>query len=102
MALARIYRPAKTAMQSGKAGAKEWLLEFEPQTARRPDPLMGWTSSSDTQGQVRLAFASREDAIAFARANQIAFQISEPREPKRFPKSYGENFAFYRLEPWSH
>jgi len=64
---ARIYRQPKTAMQSGMAGCEEWILDFEPAEARRADPLMGWSGSADTQTQVRLRFASREEAVAFAR-----------------------------------
>src|ERR1043165_9822101 len=66
--LARIYRPAKNAMQSGKAKTKDWVLEFEPASARKPDPLMGWTQSSDMNGQIRLTFETREQAIAYAQA----------------------------------
>ena len=102
MTLARIYRPAKTAMQSGKAKSKDWVLEFEPESARRPDPLMGWTSSSDTRAQVKLSFESREAAIAHAQKIGVPFQVLEPREPKRILKSYSDNFAFTRKEPWSH
>lgn len=102
MTLARIYRPAKTAMQSGKAKSKDWVLEFEPESARRPDPLMGWTSSSDTRAQVKLVFESREAAIAHAQSIGVPFQVLEPREPKRILKSYSDNFAFTRKEPWSH
>jgi hypothetical protein len=100
--LARIYRPAKTAMQSGKAQTRQWRLEFEPSAAARPDALMGWTSSADTSGQVRLTFDTREEAIAFARARGIPHQVIEPAEPKRQIKAYGDNFAFRRREPWSH
>lgn len=100
--LAKIYRPAKNAMQSGRAGAQEWVLEFEPEAAMTPEPLMGWTSSADTNGQVRLTFHTRDEAIAFARAKQIPHQVVEAREPKRVLKAYGDNFAYRRKEPWSH
>ena len=66
--LARIYRPAKNAMQSGPALGKDWVLEFEPASARKPDPLMGWSSSSDMNGQVRLSFETKEEAVAYAGA----------------------------------
>jgi hypothetical protein len=99
---AKIRRPAKSAMQSGKAGTKEWLLEFEPGAAPRPDPLMGWTSSRDPAGQVRLTFDTKEQAIAFARAHAIPHQVFETPEPERIPKAYGDNFAYRRREPWSH
>lgn len=100
--LAKIYRPTKTAMQSGKAGAKRWVLEFELAAALRTESLMGWTSGADTNGQVRLSFDTKEQAIAFARENNIPHQVSEPPEVKRIPKAYGDNFAFRRKEPWSH
>lgn len=100
--LARIYRPAKNAMQSGKAGSRKWVLEFEPSTGLKPDALMGWQSSDDTTRQVRMTFETREEAIAFARDNAIPHQVVDPKEPARVLKSYSENFAFGRKEPWSH
>mgnify|MGYP001234550985 CR=1 FL=1 len=64
---ARIYKPAKTAMQSGKAKSSNWVLEFVSSPAKRSvDPLMGWTSSADTNSQVKLTFETREEAIAYA------------------------------------
>lgn len=99
---ARIYRPAKTAMQSGKANAAHWVLEFEASAPTRPDVLMGWTSTTEPNGQVRLYFDTREQAIEFARTRNIPHVVAEPREPKRILKSYGDNFAFRRKEPWSH
>lgn len=100
--LARIYRPAKNAMQSGKAGSKRWVLEFEPGAALKPEVLMGWTSSTETNGQVRLSFDDRDQAIGFARTHAIPHQVIEPKERKPVVKSYGDNFAFARKEPWSH
>jgi hypothetical protein len=100
--LARIYRPAKTAMQSGKAKTKDWVLEFEPASARRSDPLMGWTQSSDMKGQVRLTFETREEAVAYAQHNGLAFQLFEPKIPKRIIKAYADNFAAGRRQPWTH
>ena len=100
--LAKIYRPAKTAMQSGKANSKRWVLEFAPNSPARSDVLMGWTSSADAAGQVRMYFDTKDQAIAFARANAIAHQVAEPSEMKRIPRAYGDNFAFRRREPWSH
>ena len=99
---ARIYRPAKTAMQSGQANAKRWVLEFEPELARRIEPLMGWTSSSDMRGQVRLMFETREAAIAYAKAHKIPHQVIEPKERARASKSYSDNFAYDRRQPWTH
>ena len=100
--MAKIYRPAKTAMQSGKAGAKKWVLEFEQSAAPPPDALMGWTSAADASGQVRLTFETKEQAIAFARAHKLAHHVVEPAAPRRIIKAYSDNFAFRRREPWSH
>jgi hypothetical protein len=100
--LARIYKPAKTAMQSGTARTKDWLLEFEPAAARTLDPLMGWTSSGDTLAQVRLAFDTKEEAIAFAERQGIAFQVFEPRPRKLNVKAYADNFRFGRRGQWTH
>lgn len=100
--LARIYRPAKNAMQSGKAKTKDWVLEFEPASARKPDPLMGWTQSSDMNGQIRLNFDTRDEAVAYAQRHEIAFQLFEPKTPKRIIKAYADNFAANRKQPWTH
>ena len=100
--LARIFRPAKSAMQSGMAKTKDWILEFEPASARKVDPLMGWTSSSDMDGQVRLAFETREEAVAYAQAHGIPFQVFEPHKPLLKAKSYSDNFRFDRKTPWTH
>jgi hypothetical protein len=100
--LAKIYRPAKSAMQSGAAQTKQWRLEFEPRFAARPDALMGWTSSADPNEQVRLSFDTKEAAIAFARAHGIPHQVVEPPQTRRQIKAYADNFAFTRREPWSH
>ena len=99
---ARIYQPARNAMQSGKARTKLWLLEYEPESARSPDPLMGWTSSGDMLQQVQLEFDTREEAVAFATRNGIAYQVFEPHRPAPKAKSYADNFRFDRKEPWSH
>ena len=100
--LARIYRPARSAMQSGQANAKEWILEFEPEEARRIDPLMGWTGSGDTKGQVRLAFETKDEAVAFAQRYRIPFQVFEPKEAKRIVRAYADNFKFGRKSNWTH
>ena len=100
---ARIYQPAKTAMQSGTAKAKGWILEFAQIGAREVDPLMGWTSSDDTQSQVTLHFDSRDDAETFARAKGIEFDVMEPkaRKPLIRARGYGENFATDRKGAWT-
>jgi hypothetical protein len=100
--LARIYRPAKTAMQSGKAKTKDWVLEFEPASARRSDPLMGWTQSMDMNGQVRLNFETKEEAVRYAQGHGLAFQLVDPKPAKRIIKAYADNFAFGRKVPWTH
>jgi hypothetical protein len=100
--LARIYRPAKTAMQSGKANTRHWRLEFEPASALTIDPLMGWTSSADMNGQVRLEFDSKEEAIAYAERHGIAFRLHEPQEPPVILKAYADNFATNRKVSWTH
>ena len=101
---ARIYQPARNAMQSGTAKTKLWLLEFAPKDAREIDPLMGWTSSDDTQTQVRLRFDSRKAAEDYARENGIEYTVSEPqkRALNIRPRGYGENFATDRRAPWTH
>ena len=97
----RIYKPAKTAMQSGQAKTKEWLLESEP-TPKEIDPLMGWTSSRDTMGQVRLYFASKEEAIAQAEKQGWQYTLDEPKSRAIKPKAYADNFAFTRVGRWTH
>ena len=100
---ARIYKPAKSAMQSGKAKSAHWVLEFETdRKARNPDPLMGWTSSSDTRSQVKLKFDTREEAIAYAKRENLVFSVEESRPAKRLIKSYGANFSADRKQPWTH
>ncbi len=100
--LAKIYRPAKNAMQSGKAGTIKWRLEFMLATAPRPDALMGWISGADPNGQVLMSFDTKEAAIEFARTHGIPHQIAEAPEAKRQIRAYSDNFAFKRREPWSH
>lgn len=102
--LARIYKPAKTAMSSGTAKTRDWVLEFAPQSPRDVDPLMGWTSSSDTQRQVRLRFESKQAALEYAREHGIEAQVFEPhgRKPNIRAGGYGENFATNRRGAWTH
>lgn len=100
--VARIYRPAKTAMQSGLAETKQWILEFAPERAREIEPLMGWTSSSDMRSQIRLRFPSEEEAVAYAKRNGLAYRIEKPHARKRSKKSYSDNFRYGRFETWTH
>ena len=97
MAQARIYRPAKTAMQSGRAQTKKWVLEYEPANRRDPDPLMGWSSARDTLNQVRLRFDTLDEARAFADEHGLEYTLNEPnpRTPKM--KSYADNFRYDRV-----
>ena len=101
---ARIYKPAKTAMSSGTAKTRDWVLEFAPSEARDIDPLMGWTSSGDTQSQVKLPFYTKEAALDYAEAHGIDAQGVEPktRKPNIRPGGYGENFATNRRGAWTH
>ncbi len=99
---ARIYKPAKTAMQSGLARTESWVLEHEPAAARQIDPLMGWTSSGDMRSQLRLTFDSKEAAIAYAERNGIAYTLTEPKPRKAVKKSYADNFKFGRIGSWTH
>ncbi len=101
---ARIYKPARTAMQSGTAMTKRWILEFDPASARRLDPLMGWTSSDDMRSQVRLEFDSKEAAIQYAEKRSIPYTVSNPkaRRPVVRQRGYAENFAHNRREAWTH
>jgi len=99
---ARIYQPAKTAMQSGKSKTNRWVLEFEADQARKIDPLMGYTSSSDMNAQVKLEFSSLEAAKEYAEAQGIAYSVRMPQKQKRRVMSYSENFASDRTLPWTH
>ncbi|WP_112874588.1 ETC complex I subunit [Paracoccus endophyticus] len=100
----RIYQPARNAMQSGTARSKSWVLDFPPSDQRGIDPLMGWTSSDDTQAQVRLRFATRAEAEAYAKAEGLDYIVIEPnkRGVNVRPRGYGENFATDRRLPWTH
>lgn len=100
--LARIFKPAKTAMQSGKAGTKEWVLEYEPEQPLAADPLMGYTSSADMRRQVRLEFDTQEEAVAYARRNGIPVEVSAAQDPAPKKLSYSDNFRFGRRQPWTH
>lgn len=99
---ARIYKPAKSAMQSGTGNTEQWVLEFEPAAKRTPDPLMGWSGSSDTQQQVRLTFDTRDDAVAYALRNGLAYTVAEPKPRGMVKKSYADNFKFGRIGTWTH
>ncbi len=93
---AKIYQPTKTAMQSGKAKTQHWLLEFDRSAPGRPDALMGWNTMPDTITQVKLTFATKEEAIAYATAKNIHYIVNEPKSPAITPKAYAENFSANR------
>ena len=102
--LAQIYQPARTAMQSGQANSRDWVLEFTPASPRFRDPLMGWTGSSDTQTQVKMRFDTKEAAIAYAERNGIPYQLREPKKRAHILRQngYGDNFAHARRAAWTH
>ena len=102
--LAKIYKPARSAMTSGTAKSKEWILEFNPESARKIDPLMGWVGNSDMNQQVKMNFESKEAAIAYAQNKGIAYQVSEPKARKHVVRNggYGDNFATNRRTVWTH
>ncbi|HVH77158.1 MAG TPA: ETC complex I subunit [Stellaceae bacterium] len=97
MAQARIFRPAKTAMQSGRRETRGWFLEYEPASPREPDPLMGWASAGDTLNEVRLRFATLQEAIAFADRLGLDYTVIEPHDPTPKAKSYADNFRYDRV-----
>ena len=96
MARARIFRPAKTAMQSGTR-TRKWVLAYEPATRRRPDPLMGWASAEDTLNEVQLQFETMEEAVAFATKNALDHTVIPPQDSTEKPKSYADNFRYDRI-----
>lgn len=101
---AKIYQPARNAMQSGQAKTKIWVLEYAPEERRVVDPLMGWTGSGDMNSQVKLTFESKEAAIEYAQSKGIAFSIQEPQKRKPVIRNagYAENFATNRRGAWTH
>ncbi len=101
---ARIYQPARNAMQSGNAKSNHWVLEHVSETRREVDPLMGWTSNNDMQAQVRLRFPTKEAALDYAEDNGIDAVVQDPkrRKPTVRAGGYGENFASNRRAVWTH
>jgi len=93
----RIYRPARNAMQQGKAQTRQWLFEFEAAAPKTHDPLMGWISSADTRGQVKLRFDSKDEVVAYAKRHGIPYRLDEPKQATLKAKSYAANFAFNRV-----
>lgn len=99
---ARIYKPAKNAMQSGMGRSDSWVVQHEPTAERRIDPLMGWTGSTDTQAQVTLNFETKEEAIAYVDRLGLPYVLTEPTPRKHIRKSYSDNFKFGRIGSWTH
>jgi hypothetical protein len=100
--IARIFQPSRTATQSGEARARHWVLEFEPAAPPWIDPLMGWTSSADTTSQVRLNFATKEEAVAYAEKRGLRYRIEEPKPAARKILAYSDNFRSNRVGLWTH
>jgi hypothetical protein len=94
---ARIYQPSKNALQSGQANSRKWVVEYEPEEAKRNDELMGWVGSGDMRGQLKLKFESKEGAIAYAERNGIPYVMQEPKKRRQRPKSYADNFRYDKV-----
>ncbi len=99
---AKIYRPAKNAMQSGKAKTHLWVLEFDQSEPRKVDPVFGYTSSRDMLQQVKLTFETLEQAEDYAKRKGIEYRVIQPKETTPKAVSYTDNFKFSRLQPWTH
>ena len=97
MVQARIFKPAKNAMQSGRAQTRKWVLEYEPASRRDPDPLMGWSSAQDTLNQVQLRFDTLDEAIAYAATHELQYSLLSPNERSPKSKSYADNFRYDRV-----
>ncbi len=100
--VARIYKPAKTAMQSGAAKTKDWVLDYEPEQPREIEPLMGWTSSGDMRQQLRLRFETADEAVTYCERHGISYQVFESKRAARRGISYSDNFAYRRRDAWTH
>jgi hypothetical protein len=89
-------------MQSGRGKTKDWVLDYEPEEPRVVESLMGWTTSGDMKSQVRLRFATKDEAIAYAQRRGIPFEVRESKSAARRGLSYADNFAAGRRVPWTH
>lgn len=98
----RIYQPARNAMQSGKGNTKQWVLQFVSPVKREADPLMGWTSAAETRQQVTLKFETKEEAIAYAEREGLAYVVEEPKPHRLQPRAYADNFKYDRIGRWTH
>ena len=99
---ALIYKPSKSVTQSGSKKTDKWILEFSRSSSPTIDPLMKWTSSTDTQNQVKMKFSSKDLAVAYAEKNTIEYRVKEPKKSKTRPKSYSDNFSYDKKTPWTH
>jgi len=95
---ARIYKPSRNTMQSGRGKTKQWVLEYENDTARTPEQLMGWVSSGDTNNQVKMRFDSQKDAIKFAKSKGLDYKVASEQVRKTKPRNYGDNFKYIPVE----
>ncbi len=93
----RIYRPAKTAMQSGRSNTQDWVLEFEPSDRPEADALMGWSGSHDTSRQLNMRFPTKEDAVAYAKRRGLSYRVQDPSDRVVKPRAYADNFAYRRV-----
>ncbi|WP_455477597.1 ETC complex I subunit [Bartonella sp. B41] len=100
--IARIYSPAKTAMQSGRNRTESWFLRYEPVNAKMLEPLMGHTATFDMNNQIKIRFNMKEEAIAFALKNAIPYRVEKSHKPVRRIISYSDNFRSDRCQPWTH
>ncbi|MFA5123446.1 ETC complex I subunit [Zavarzinia sp.] len=94
---ARIYLPTKNAMQSGKANSRRWVLEFEPEAIRRLDPLMGWTGTTDMNGEVKMTFETKDEAVAYCEKHRIPYEVQDPKPVTFKLKTYADNFKYDRV-----
>ena len=95
---AKIYQPAKNAMQSGQANVRRWVVEYEPEEAKKTDTLMGWVGSGDMRGQVQLRFDTKIEAIAYVKRNGLSYTLTEKKLRRMTPKSYSDNFKYEKIE----
>ena len=98
----KIYKPSKTAMQSGLRNSKKWIAKYISDIDTTKDFLMGWNSSLDTQTQIKLFFETKEQAIKWAKKNNYQYFVEESKVRKIKIKSYASNFDINRKEPWTH
>lgn len=100
--VARIYRPSKNAMQSGMGNSKLWRLEYEPESPKTFEHVMGYCGSSDMKQQIKLKFDSEEEAIAYCKRNGIAYKVMEEHRRKHRNRTYADNFRYGRKGTWTH